>query len=144
MPIRPGSSSATVSSNISEFHKGPTFQKTADKFGKDQANKQAVAVALHSADKSKGEDHKGAVAKMHPEHVHKLVQDAHAGKYGPQAQQVARMATQPQQGAMPPQDGDADDTGAGPSSMFSSSVAGPAVVAPPSQPASRASMFQGR
>jgi hypothetical protein len=149
MPIKSGSSPAVVSSNISEFHKGPTFQKTADKFGKDRANKQAVAVALHSADKSKdgkGEDHKSAVAKMHPEHVHKLVQDAHAGKYGPQAQQVAQMATQPQQGAtVPPQgDGDADDTGGSvPSSMFSSGGASPAAAAPP-PPASRASMFQGR
>jgi hypothetical protein len=94
-----------------------------------------------------GEDHKSAVAKMHPAHVHKLVQDAHAGKYGPQAQHVAQMATQPQQGAMPPQDGDADDTGAAPagadrSAMFSSG-ASPAAAAPP-QPANRASMFQGR
>lgn len=88
-----------------------------------------------------GEDHKGAVAKMHPEHVHKLVTDAHAGKYGPQAQQVAQMATQPQQGAMQPQD--TDDTGAAPSSMFSSGGASPAAAAPP-QPANRASMFQGR
>lgn len=90
-------------------------------------------------------DHKAAVAKMHPEHVHKLVTDAHAGKYGPQAQQVAQMATQPQQSAMPQQDdGDADDTGgSSPSSMFSSGGASPAAAAPP-QPASRASMFQGR
>ena len=89
-------------------------------------------------------DHKAAVAKMHPAHVHKLVMDAHAGKYGPQAQQVAQQATQPQQGAMPPQqgDGDADDMTqpSGPSSMFSSSGQSPAA---PAQPASRASMFQG-
>lgn len=92
-----------------------------------------------------GEDHKAAVAKMHPEHLHKLAQDAHAGKYGPQAQQAAQMAMQPQQGAMPPQqDGDADDTGSGNdrSAMFSSG-AGPAASAPPA-PANRASMFQGR
>jgi hypothetical protein len=93
-----------------------------------------------------GEDHKAAVAKMRPEHVHKLVQDAHSGKYGPQAQQVAQSAMQPQQGPTPPQQGDgyADDTGgSGPSSMFSSGGASPAAAAPP-QPASRASMFQGR
>lgn len=95
-----------------------------------------------------GEYHKAAVAKMHPEHVHKLVQDAHAGKFGPQAQQSAQMAMQPQQGAMPPQDGDGDDSRAAPagkdrSAMFSSG-ASPATAAPPSQPASRASMFQGR
>lgn len=97
----------------------------------------------------KGEDHKAAVAKMHPEHVHKLVQDAHAGKYGPEAQKAAQMAAQPQQGMMAPQqgDGDADDTGGTPagsdrSAMFSSG-ASPAAAAPP-QPANRASMFQGR
>lgn len=151
MPIKLGSSPAVVSSNIAEFHKGSTFQKTADKFGKDRADKQAVAVALHSADKSKdrkGEDHKIAVAKMHPEHLHKLVQDAHAGKYGPEAQKTAQSAMQPPQGPMPSQgDGDADDMGAAPaggdrSAMFSSG-ASPAAAAPP-QPANRASMFQGR
>lgn len=42
------------------------------------------------------EDHKAAVSKMNPEHVHKLVKDAHAGKYGPQAQQAAQSAMQPQ------------------------------------------------
>lgn len=100
MPLIPGKSPAVVSKNISEFHKGPTFEHTAEKFGKIRANKQAVAVALHSADKSKHgdkpEDHKAAVSKMNPEHVHKLVQDAHAGKYGPQAQQIAQQATEPQ------------------------------------------------
>lgn len=95
-----------------------------------------------------GEDHKAAVAKMHPSHVHKLVTEAHAGKYGPQAQQTAQMAMQPQQGSMPPQQdgGDADDTGAAAadrSAMFSSG-ASPAAAAPPSQPTNRASMFQGR
>lgn len=95
----------------------------------------------------KSEDHKAAVAKMHPEHVHKLVQDSHSGKYGPQAQQSAQMAMQPQQGAMSPQDGDGDDSGAAPagndrSAMFSSG-ASPAAAAP-MQPANRASMFQGR
>ena len=155
MPLAPGSSPSVVSKNISEFHKGPTFQNTAKKFGKDRANKQAVAVALHNADKSKddpkgakGDDHKAAVAKMNPEHVHKLVQDAHAGKYGPQAQQIAQQATQPQQGAMAPQgDGDADDTGAASaskdySSIFSGGSSPAAATAGP--PPNRASMFQGR
>jgi hypothetical protein len=84
-------------------------------------------------------DHKAAVAKMHPEHVHKLVQDAHAGKYGPQAQQAAQSAMQPQQGdaggdpnAVPPA-----QTGKG--SMFSSG-SGPA-AAPAEPPASRGSIF---
>ena len=46
MPLKKGKSPKTVSSNISEFHKGPTFAKTAKKFGKARANKQAVAVAM--------------------------------------------------------------------------------------------------
>lgn len=98
-----------------------------------------------------GPDHKAAVAKMHPEHVHKLVQAAHAGKYGPEAQKAAQSAMQPPQGGMPPQqgDGDADDQGAAPagkdySSIFSGGGASPA-AAPAAQPsAGRASMFQGR
>ena len=49
-------------------------------------------------------DHKAAIAKMHPEHLHKLVQDAHAGKFGPEAQQSAQQAMQPQQAAPNAQD----------------------------------------
>lgn len=41
------------------------------------------------------EDHKAALAKMRPEHVHKLVKMAHEGKFGQQAQQVAQQAMQP-------------------------------------------------
>ncbi len=52
MPLKKGKSNKTISKNISEFHKGNTFKKTAAKFGKDRANKQAVAVALNQARKS--------------------------------------------------------------------------------------------
>jgi hypothetical protein len=46
----PGKKGAkNVGSNIREFHKGPTFKKTARKFGKKRANKQAVAVGLREA-----------------------------------------------------------------------------------------------
>lgn len=55
-------------------------------------------------------DHKAAVAKMHPEHVHKLVEDAHAGKFGPEAQRHAQAAMQGQDGQSE-NDGDADDVG---------------------------------
>lgn len=51
MPLKKGKSKKVVSQNISEFHKGKTFAKTAKKFGKDKANKQAVAVALNTARK---------------------------------------------------------------------------------------------
>lgn len=39
---------------------------------------------------------KAAVSKMSPEHVHRLVQDAHSGKYGPDAQRIAQSAMQSQ------------------------------------------------
>ncbi len=54
MPLRRGTSQKTISSNISEFHKGKMFAHTAKKFGQATANKQAVAVALSTARKSKG------------------------------------------------------------------------------------------
>ena len=53
MPLKPGSSKETVSQNISEFHTGKTYAKTAAKFGKAKANKQAIAVALSTARKYK-------------------------------------------------------------------------------------------
>jgi hypothetical protein len=52
MPLKPGKSQAIVSQNIEEFHRGETYQRTKAKFGKDKANKQAVAVALSKAGKS--------------------------------------------------------------------------------------------
>ncbi len=39
-------------------------------------------------------DHKAMIAKMHPEHLHKLVQAAHSGQYGPEAKQMAQQAMQ--------------------------------------------------
>ena len=36
-----GHSPAAISKNIKEFHTGDTFKRTAEKFGKDRANKQA-------------------------------------------------------------------------------------------------------
>jgi hypothetical protein len=53
MPLAKGSSKATVSKNIKELHGGKTFASTSKKFGKAKANKQAVAIALSTARKSK-------------------------------------------------------------------------------------------
>lgn len=39
-------------------------------------------------------DHKKEIERMHPEQVHRLVQDAHAGKFGPEAQKTAQQAMQ--------------------------------------------------
>jgi len=54
MPLKKGKSQKTISNNIKEFHKGKTFAHTEQKFGKQTANRQAVAVALSTARKSKG------------------------------------------------------------------------------------------
>jgi hypothetical protein len=51
MPLKSGSSPETISSNISEFHTGKTYAHTASKFGKERADKQAIAVALSTARK---------------------------------------------------------------------------------------------
>ena len=53
MPLKRGSSKKTVSKNISEFHKGATYERTRRKLGKTRADKQAVAVALETARRSK-------------------------------------------------------------------------------------------
>lgn len=53
MPLKKGSSSKTVSSNIRELHSGETYSKTKKKFGKKKADKQAVAIALSQARKGK-------------------------------------------------------------------------------------------
>ena len=50
MPLKKGKSKKVISKNISEFHGGDTYAKTAKKFGKKKADKQAVAVALNVAD----------------------------------------------------------------------------------------------
>lgn len=49
MPLKSGSSQKVISSNIREFHGGETYAKTAAKFGKKKADKQAVAIALSKA-----------------------------------------------------------------------------------------------
>jgi hypothetical protein len=52
MPLASGTSRATVSGNIRELHTGKTYARTKAKFGKDKANKQAVAIALSQKRKS--------------------------------------------------------------------------------------------
>lgn len=60
-----------------------------------------------------GEDHKAAIAKMHPEHVHKLVKAAHEGKFGHEAQGMAQQAMQ-----APAQGGEQQQQQSAPSSPF--------------------------
>lgn len=49
MPMMKGK--GNVSRNIKEFHKGETYAKTANKYGKKTANKQAVAAAINASKK---------------------------------------------------------------------------------------------
>jgi hypothetical protein len=51
--MEPGKDQKTVSRNISEFHKGETYQKTKKKYGKKKADKQAIAASLENARRSK-------------------------------------------------------------------------------------------
>lgn len=63
MPLIKGSSPSTISENIREFHKGPSFAHTESKFGKKDADRQAVAVAMETARKSKRKRKRGG--KVH-------------------------------------------------------------------------------
>ena len=53
MPLKRGSSQATIAGNIRELHGGRTFARTAARHGKATANKQAVAIAMKEARKSR-------------------------------------------------------------------------------------------
>ncbi len=52
MPLKKGKSQKVISENISEFHGGKTYKATEKKFGKEVADKQAVAVSLNKARES--------------------------------------------------------------------------------------------
>ena len=53
MPMKKGSSRKVISKNIEEFHQGKTYEHTKEKFGKERADKQAVAAALSNARRSR-------------------------------------------------------------------------------------------
>jgi hypothetical protein len=54
MPLKKGKSKKVISENISEFHTGKTYAATKTKFGKAKADRQAIAVAMSQAGKTKG------------------------------------------------------------------------------------------
>ena len=52
MPLRKGTSRATVSNNIREFHTGKTYARTKAKFGKKTADRQAIVAAMSTKRRS--------------------------------------------------------------------------------------------
>ena len=54
MPLKKGKSEKVFEENIKEFHGGKTYAKTARKFGKKTADKQAVAAAYSQRRRSGG------------------------------------------------------------------------------------------
>jgi hypothetical protein len=83
-------------------------------------------------------DHKAAVAKMNPEHLHKLVQHAASGKAGPEMQQMAQQAMQSPADHQEP---DGDEAMPPRRSMFSGEPDGDEQQQ--QEPVSRGSMFSG-
>lgn len=67
MPLTSGTSSKTIGKNIGELHRGETYRHTKERFGKERANKQAVAIALNKARESG--------AKI-PIHLHKKYENS--------------------------------------------------------------------
>lgn len=49
MPLQSGSSQKTIGNNIRELHTGKTYAHTSSKFGKKDADRQAVAIAMNQA-----------------------------------------------------------------------------------------------
>ena len=66
MPLIKGASKSVVSENIRELHSGKTFAHTKSKFGKKKANRQAIAIALENARKSKKKSAGDKLREMTP------------------------------------------------------------------------------
>lgn len=101
MPLTPGYSKKTVSKNIRELHTGKTYARTKAKFGKEKANKQAIAIALSTARKygkkqkgggvdmermltlgaSRGLQREGVISSSIPGRTDKLPMNVKAGSY---------------------------------------------------------------
>src|ERR1700691_5886117 len=64
MPLQKGSSQSTIGSNIKELHTGKTYAHTSSKFGKKDADRQAIAIAMSEAGKTKGRAFGGVAPQM--------------------------------------------------------------------------------
>ena len=84
MPLKSGSSPQVVSENIREFHKGPSYAHTEAKFGKADADRQAVAVAMETARKARkrgGKVHVGPIIGDTGGRADKVAMDVPDGSY---------------------------------------------------------------
>jgi hypothetical protein len=63
VPLKKGTSKATVESNFDEFRHGKTFAHTARKFGVAKARKQMIAAVLTQKRKSAGQIYREAKRK---------------------------------------------------------------------------------
>ncbi len=66
MPLTPGKSQSTISSNIEELHHGPQYARTKAGHGSSVANKQAIAIAMSEARKSRKHGGRAAAEKALP------------------------------------------------------------------------------
>jgi len=64
MPLKSGKSQKVISENIRELHHGPNFARTEEKHGEGTAHRQAIAIAMETARKSRakgGKVHVGPI-----------------------------------------------------------------------------------
>ena len=115
-------------------HVGNISMSEADKI------KAAARAKLHGGADPKGgmEMHKAAIARMHPEHLHRMVEHAMSGKAGPEMKQMAQQAMQGPAGHQEP---DGDEMPMNGQSPFSDNDADDMASQPP--PQSTGSMFSG-
>src|SRR5882762_5509517 len=68
MPLKSGKSQKVISENIRELHHGPNFARTEEKHGEGTAHRQAIAIAMETARKSRAKGGGVHVGPIRTEH----------------------------------------------------------------------------